>query len=177
MTEHCVIGIDPGLTGAVAFYFPSAPDRVAVDDMPVAGGLVDVAGLHRRVLQMGPTLGIVELVNAMPSAKPGRDGKRRSMGAQSAFNFGAAFAAAQTTVQLAGVPLHLVTPLAWKRHFRLAGGEEGKEAARALALRLFPASASSFARKKDHGRAEAALIARFAADTLLPGLATTEAAA
>lgn len=171
MTEPCIVAIDPGLTGAVAFCFPGAPDRVAVDDMPVAGGAVDVAALSRRITQMGPTLGVIELVNAMPSTKPGRDGKRRAMGAQSAFNFGAAFAAAQTTVLLAGVPLHLVTPAVWKRHHRLAGGEEGKEAARALALRLFPAASTSFARKKDHGRAEAALIARFAADTLLRGIA------
>lgn len=167
MAEHCIVGIDPGLTGAVAFLFPSAPDRVAVDDMPVVDGQVDPQALDRRIRQMGPTLGIVELVNAMPSAKPGKDGKRRTMGAMSAFNFGAAFAIAKTTVLLAGVPLHLVTPVTWKAHHRIVGGEEGKEQSRGLALRLFPASAERFARKKDHNRAEAALIARFAADTLL----------
>lgn len=42
-----------------------------------------------------------------------------------------------------------------------------KERARALAIRLWPAS-RHFERKRDHGRAEAALLARFGAETLLP---------
>jgi crossover junction endodeoxyribonuclease RuvC len=37
---------------------------------------------------------------------------------------------------------------------------------RALALRLFPSTAEHFARKKDHGRAEAALIARYGSEVL-----------
>jgi crossover junction endodeoxyribonuclease RuvC len=46
-----------------------------------------------------------------------------------------------------------------------------KEAARALALRLFPACAEHFRLKKHHGRAEAALIAKFGAETICPAKA------
>jgi crossover junction endodeoxyribonuclease RuvC len=63
----------------------------------------------------------------------------------------------------AAIPLHLVTPAKWKGHLRLSSD---KEQARALALRLFPACSEHFKRKKDHGRAEAALIARYGAETL-----------
>ena len=31
MTTICILGVDPGVTGAVAFYFPGHPERVAVD--------------------------------------------------------------------------------------------------------------------------------------------------
>jgi hypothetical protein len=41
----CILGIDPGLSGATAWYFPAAPDRVAAEDMPVVGGAVHFATL------------------------------------------------------------------------------------------------------------------------------------
>lgn len=151
----CICAIDPGLSGAISFYFPAAPERVAVDDMPVAAGEIDVAALARRVRQFSPSLAIVEQVGPMP-----RDGVRQ------AFGFGGAYAAARATVTLCEVPLRLVTPTTWKRHHGLVGKDDPKEAARALALRLFPASAERFERKKDHNRAEAALIASFAAETM-----------
>ena len=51
----------------------------------------------------------------------------------------------------------------WKRHYGL---NSEKERARALALRLWPTS-EHFGRKKDHGRAEAALLARYGAECAL----------
>lgn len=155
MTGLCVAAIDPGLTGALAFWFPSHPERVAVEDMPLADGEVNVAELDRSLRAFAPAFVVVELVGPMPTD-----------GSVQAFKFGAAYSAAKTTCRLAHVPMHLVTPQTWKKHFRLKGGKEGKEAARNRALSLFPASAESFARKSDHNRAEAALLARFAADTI-----------
>ncbi|GJE44842.1 hypothetical protein [Methylobacterium soli] len=156
MTETCILAIDPGLTGAVAFYFPSEPGRVVVEDMPVVDGEVEPASLIRRIRQMSPTVAIVERVGPMP-----RDG------AVQAFRFGSAYAAAKVAVAACEVPYHLVTPASWKKTYRLAGGPEGKEQSRALALQMFPASSALFTRKKDHGRAEAALLARYCADKLI----------
>ena len=156
MVEVCIAAIDPGLTGAVAFYFPSVPDRVSVEDMPVVNGEIDVAAIARRIRQMAPAFAVVERVGPMP-----RDGCRQ------AFGLGTAYAAAKATVTLCGVPLHLVTPQVWKRHHHLIGAADPKEAGRALALRLFPASAEHFARKKDHNRSDAALLACFAASAFL----------
>jgi crossover junction endodeoxyribonuclease RuvC len=58
------------------------------------------------------------------------------------------------------VPTSLVTPQEWKRYFRLG---PDKAEARLIAARLIPASAGSFARVRDDGRAEAALLALFGA--------------
>jgi crossover junction endodeoxyribonuclease RuvC len=51
----------------------------------------------------------------------------------------------------------VVEPAVWKRFHGLRGGD--KEAGRQRALMLFPSAHALLARKKDHGRAEAALIA------------------
>lgn len=147
----CILGIDPGLSGAAAFYFPAAPDRVAVYDMPVVAKSIDAASLARRIEQMRPDLAIVENVGARPG-----------QGVSSMFRFGVAHGAVLGALAALNVPTHLVSPTSWKRHFKL---DSDKEAARALAIRLWPAC-DHFGRKKDHGRAEAALIARWAAETL-----------
>lgn len=157
MTEPCICAIDPGLTGAVAFFFPSAPDRVRVEDLPAVGGEIDVAALVRRIQQMGPTLAVIEHVHAMP--------KNGSIGS---FKLGMAYGAARAALTASSVPTHIVTPNAWKKHLRLPGGDVGKEAGRAMAIRLFPAVSERFERRKDHNRADAALLALYAAQKLLP---------
>jgi crossover junction endodeoxyribonuclease RuvC len=53
----------------------------------------------------------------------------------------------------------IVEPPKWKRSFHLHGKD--KEGARQLALQRFPSAHALLARKKDHQRAEAALIALF----------------
>ncbi len=151
----CFMAIDPGLTGGIAFYFPSNPERVAVEDMPVIGGEVNVSALIDRIRQMRPTAALIEQVGPMPTD-----------GVMQAFRFGAAYSAAKAAVTACGVPMHLVTPSKWKRDLSLHGGKEGKEAARAMANRIFPAVANQFARKKDHNRAEAALLARYGAERI-----------
>lgn len=156
--EICIVAIDPGLTGAVAFYFPAYSERVSVDDMPVVNGEVDAHALERRIRQLGPALAAVE-----------RQGPQPRDGCKQAFGIGAAYATAKTVATLCHLPVHLVTPSVWKRHHGILGVADPKEAGRALALRLFPASAESFSRKKDHGRSDAALLARFAADTISRG--------
>ena len=66
MTAPSIFGVDPGLSGACAFFFPSAPDRTAVEDMPVVAGEVDCATLAARILQMAPASAVVERVASMP---------------------------------------------------------------------------------------------------------------
>jgi crossover junction endodeoxyribonuclease RuvC len=149
---NCICGIDPGISGALAFYFPKAPDRVLAEDVPVAGENISGALLYDRLQQLQPDVAIIELVSAMPG-----------QGVSSTFKFGRAFGTAVGVIQAAGVPLHFVSPAKWKRHFGLPAD---KEAAREYALRMFPQTSEHFARKRDHGRAEAALIALYAAQTL-----------
>jgi hypothetical protein len=148
----CILGVDPGLSGALAFYFAAEPDRVAVEDMPVVDGTVSAVLLASIVKQYGPSVALIELV----SARPGQ-------GVTSMFNFGKSFGQAIGVLGALQVPTHFVAPKRWKKHFRLSSE---KEEARERALALFPVCADHFRRKKDHGRAEAALIARYGAETL-----------
>jgi crossover junction endodeoxyribonuclease RuvC len=149
------MGIDPGVSGAVAFYFRNNPHGVSVDDVPVAGGQIDPVALAALIKKFAPDMAMIELVHAMPK-----------QGVSSCFNFGMAFGSVRGVIGALQIPLHLVTPGKWKKHFLLSAD---KEDARALAIRLFPASAFQFSRKKDHGRAEACLIARYAADAIIGG--------
>lgn len=161
MTSATILAIDPGVTGALAFLSSSAPHHVTALDMPVVDGEVDALELRRLIYEHLPSVAFVERVNAMPG-----DGTRK-MGASSAFNFGAAAAMARATVLLSKVPMHLVAPTVWKKHFRIPSKTQGgDEAARALALQRFPACADQFRRKKDHGRADAALLALYGASVV-----------
>jgi hypothetical protein len=152
MTAPCILGIDPGLTGAVAFFFPGAPDRVAAEDMPVVAGEIDCATLAARIAQMGPAFAIVERGGAMPG-----------QGVASTFKFSASYGSVRGVLAALQIRSHLVAPAVWKKHFRL---DSDKEKARALALRLFAASPEHFSRKRDHNKAEASLLALFGAPPL-----------
>lgn len=151
LANPCIVGIDPGLHGAVAWYFPSHPHLIRADDMPVVAGEVDAATFAAWVRQMRPTLGVIERVWTRPGE-----------GASRSFKFGTGYGTIQGVLAACEVPYRLVTPQTWKKHHRLPAD---KEQARALALRLWPSS-DLFSRKKDDGRAEAALIARYGAEAI-----------
>lgn len=87
----------------------------------------------------------VEQVNAMPG-----------QGVTSMFNFGEAYGTLKMGVAMAGVPYTLISPVKWKAEMAL--NSDG-EKSRSRALTLFPAESKFFARKMDHNRAEAALLA------------------
>jgi hypothetical protein len=148
----CIMGVDPGVSGAVAFYFVDHPHGVSVADVPIAGGQVDPVALTALIKNFAPSVAMIELVHSMPK-----------QGVASSFNFGMAFGCVRGVIGALQVPLHLVTPGKWKKHFHLTSD---KEQSRELAIRLFPGSAFQFNRKKHHGRAEAALIARYGAEMI-----------
>ena len=153
MKPFLICGCDPGLKGAIAFYFPKFPAQISVYDMPIVGNEVDAAALEAIIRQMKPDLAVCELVGARPG-----------QGVTSMFNFGVSFGRLTGVIAACHVPLSYVTPAKWKKSFGLSSD---KEEARALAIRMWPASAH-FRRRKDEGRAEAALIARYGADAIHP---------
>jgi hypothetical protein len=148
-----IMGIDPGISGAVAFYFPMVPSRISVDDVPVAGGEINGYELARLIKIHRPTLAVVEKVGAMPGN-----------GGVSMFNFGRAYGDVRGVISALNVPMHFVTPQKWKKYFGLTAD---KEMSRLRAIRMFPAVADSFKLKKHDGRAEAALLALYGAEVLL----------
>jgi len=151
-TALCIAAFDPGSSsGAVAFLYAPYLDTMAAEDLPVANGQIDGATLTARLKQMNPDVAVIERVAAMPR-----------QGVSSTFKFGTAFGIIQGVVAGLGIPAHFVAPGKWKRHFGLTAE---KEESRARALQLWPARSELFSRKKDHGRAEAALLARYFAET------------
>ena len=147
MATICICAIDPGLTGAVAFYFPEQ-DAISVYDMPVVDKDVDAASLAEMLRRFNPDFAIVERV----ASRPGQ-------GVSSAFKFGGGFGIVRGVIAALGVPMRLVTPQRWKKSMGL---DADKEKSRAMALRKWPSRSELFARKKDHGRAEAALLGLYA---------------
>jgi crossover junction endodeoxyribonuclease RuvC len=71
--------------------------------------------------------------------------------------YGRAVGAIEAVLSCCEIPMTIVEPTAWKKFHQLRGSD--KEARRQRALQLFPSAHALLARRKDHGRAEAALIA------------------
>lgn len=152
-----ILGIDPGLNGgaAVLHVEPGLARVVGLIDIPITGKeakrRVNTCGLSQWIKAHEPDVAFIERAGVMP---------RQGIG--SGFIYGRAVGAIETTITLAGVPLHVIEPQTWKRHFQLPGGE--KETARQAVLTLLPDAAYLIPRKKHHNRAEAILVALYGAD-------------
>ena len=162
------LGIDPGLSGALAVLHireHGLPIQLDVFDMPILA--IEVNGkVKRRVDLPGLSwyletpslikanrretiaLAVCENPNSMPE-----------QGTVSAFNFGYTCGATHGILAALGIPHRLVRPAAWKRAMGLTAD---KDATRYIASQRFPAFSHLWARKKDDGRAEAALLALYA---------------
>jgi crossover junction endodeoxyribonuclease RuvC len=164
-------GIDPGVTGAVCS-IDSITREVAFWDTPVATirsgktfkNQMDPHACARileslRDQSRGEILVTIEKVNAMPSI-PGTDEIARSMGATSAFNFGMGFGMWIAICAALQIPYQLVHPATWKAALMQGMGKE-KDASRVKAMQLYPYTASDLARKKDHARGDALLLAHY----------------
>lgn len=150
------IGIDPGLTGAIAVLGDG--EYRDVIDMPTVGRgkagrqSVNTAELasYLRALVCGAGGADVCAVIEDVAARPGQ-------GVTSMFRFGHACGAVDGVLGALRVRVARVSPARWKRHHGLLGAE--KDASRGAAIDLYPSAPLS--RKRDHGRADALLLARW----------------
>jgi hypothetical protein len=146
-----IIGIDPGLTGALALY-DTEKKTVQIKDMPVVDKNVSPHGLYRlfrNVTLLPVELVAVEQVHSMPR-----------QGVASTFKFGVGYGMILEVVACFELPIVHAIPSKWTRDLNLGND---KEKHRRRAIETWPAQASLFARVKDEGRADAALIALWAA--------------
>lgn len=154
MTATCFMGIDPGLSGAIAVYDPEA-QTVECFDMPIydikGKKHVDLYGIARIVdaFHLRIKGAVIEEVGAMPG-----------QGVSSMFKFGFSAGAVQGVVAANFIPSRTVRPAIWKKAVGLPHGAT-KDASRKLASQIFPQSSHLWARVKDDGRAEATLLAIF----------------
>lgn len=152
-----ILAIDPGITGALAFLDTDKPSRVAVFDMPILDGDVNPHVLRDHIQTFMPDQAIIERASSRPK-----------QGVAGVWRFSAAYTTACVVVRLMNIPLKITTPAHWKKALKLHGGKDGKEQARTLAVDLFPVCAQHFSRVKDHGRAEAALLALYFGQYAIP---------
>jgi len=157
-----VLGVDPGISGGLAVVEiadGAAPGLVECIDIPAVGTgakeRVDVAAIRNFIDRHKPIRALIERAQAMPK-----------QGASSGFKYGRAVGAIEATIALCSIPVEIVEPAAWKRFWKLPGKD--KESGRQKALQLFPTAHAALARKRDHGRAEAALIALYGARSWRP---------
>jgi crossover junction endodeoxyribonuclease RuvC len=140
-----IVGIDPGLTGAIAWISNGRAGGVV--DMPVGDKTVDAAALADILRAINPDVVVIEKTQAMPKN-----------GSIASFSLGSSTGTAVGVATTLGHPVVRLRPGDWKKASGLTGKD--KEASRFLARELFPYMGHVLTRKKDADRAEALLIAR-----------------
>jgi crossover junction endodeoxyribonuclease RuvC len=147
-----VCALDPGAKGAIAWVSRDG-HLIDVEDMPMSNirgkPRVTAAGVALALRARPVRLVVIEGVGSMPD-----------QGVASSFAFGYAAGLLEGVAAGLGLPVEIVFAAAWKRR---AGVSKDKGAARQMASRFWPGAADKFKRVRDDGRAESALLARWAA--------------
>ena len=157
-----IIGIDPGLSGAIAIL--ENKQVITLIDMPVmaegkknkrqlnSAQLVSI--IKENIKNNEEVVVVVEQVNAMPG-----------QGVTSMFNFGQTFGAIKGVCAALDLPIFFVRPSRWKKYFELINSS--KDSSRTKAIEMYPSISNQLAKKKDVNKSDAILIARFYYETRL----------
>lgn len=153
------VGIDPGISGAVAAVH-SHDGFLGLWDMPV---MANGKGTSKVKTQVNPAALMRILVSEIGGGDDCLVGLERiasmpGQGVASMFSMGDSFGSIRACVSVWGMPMELLTPQQWKRHYNVTGDQQ-KEVARAKAIQLYPTAELHL--KKHHNRAEALLIAHY----------------
>ena len=150
-----ILGIDPGLSGALALY-DHAAGKLDIHDCPLADDngkkTMFLPGIAMIIAEGRIGKCVIERAQAMPK-----------QGVSGMFNYGRGYGCYLGILAALKVPYDRVTPQVWKKSLNVPSD---KDATRARASELLPAHSQLWMRKKDHGRAEAALIAYYGATRL-----------
>ena len=138
-----IIGIDPGLSGAIAVL---ENDKVLkIYDMPVmaegkknkrqlnSAQLVNI--IKENIKNHDEINVVVEQVNAMPG-----------QGVTSMFNFGQTFGAIKGVCAALSLPIFFVRPSKWKKYFELINSS--KDSSRTKVIEMYPSIANQLSKKK-----------------------------
>ena len=157
-----IIGIDPGITGAICFF----EDRKIIDliEMPnMAAGKknkrqVNGAQVYNEIFERIKNYNkkdikvVIEQVSAMPG-----------QGVTSMFNFGQSFGVLKGICSAMQLPMYFVRPAKWKKYYNLIKSK--KDASRTKVIEIFPYISTQLSKKKDSNKADAILIASFFYET------------
>ena len=155
-----IIGIDPGVSGAICVL--KEGKILEVYEMPT---MIDGKKNKRQVNGAEVTniflkelnnkykaKVVVEHVTAMPG-----------QGVTSMFNFGQSFGVLKGICAALKLPIYFVRPVKWKKHFNLI--KTNKDASRTKVIEIFPYISSKISRKKDSNKADSILIAKYFEET------------
>ena len=153
-----IIGIDPGISGAICFFEDGQIKEII--DMPVMadgkknkrqvnGPQVynEISSRINKFSKKDITV-VIEQVSAMPG-----------QGVTSMFNFGQSFGVLKGICSAMQLSMFFIRPVKWKKYFGLIKTE--KDASRTKVIEIFPYISSQLSRKKDSNKADAVLIASF----------------
>ena len=157
-----IIGIDPGISGAICFF--ENGKILDVIEMPTMNEgkknkrQVNGAQIYNEISkQINKThIEDVRVIVEQVSAMPGQ-------GVTSMFNFGQSFGVIKGICSAMQLSLYFVRPAKWKKYFNLINSE--KDASRARAIEIFPYFSTQLSKKKDSNKADAILIASFYHET------------
>jgi|TARA_B100000809_G_C14946793_1_gene462430 crossover junction endodeoxyribonuclease RuvC len=153
-----IIGIDPGISGAICF-FENGEVKEILDIPNMAEGKKNKRQINgpqiyneisKRIINIPKkeVVVVIEQVSAMPG-----------QGVTSMFNFGQSFGVLKGICSAMQLSMHFVRPAKWKKYFNLIKTE--KDASRTKVIEIFPYISSQLSRKKDSNKADAILIASF----------------
>lgn len=154
------VGIDLGVSGAMAALDPARGMRLW--DLPIVadpdtGKRLDARAfleLLRYAIPANET-GVVMAENVHVMRVAGRAMSHSTESTLVGLRY-----AVHALVDVARVPMRLVQPQAWKKHYGIKADKTGQQA-RDMVVRLYPHAAGQVKRVKDHNRAEAVLIAHY----------------
>jgi len=155
-----IVGIDPGVSGAICILRNGKVTMTC--DMPI---MVDGTKSKRQV-------NAAELANILINEKIGEQDKiilesvsaMPGQGVTGMFSFGQSFGVIKGVCAALKLPLHLVRPVKWKKHFNLLNSE--KDASRTKVIEMYPYISSQVSKKKDSNKADAILIAKYFFETI-----------
>ena len=157
-----IIGIDPGISGAICFMekgriidvidMPSMADGKKNKKQVNGSQLFNEISSYTKHKSIEDIKVIIEHVSAMPG-----------QGVTSMFNFGQSFGILKGMCSAMQLPMFFVRPAKWKKYFNLINSE--KDASRTKVIEMFPRISNKLSRKKDNNKADAILIAQYFENT------------
>jgi crossover junction endodeoxyribonuclease RuvC len=157
-----VIGIDPGISGAICFLkngriidvieMPTMTEGKKNKKQVNGSQIFNEISERFQKLDKNNIRVVIEQVSAMPG-----------QGVTSMFNFGQSFGILKGICAAMQLPMFFVRPAKWKKYFNLINSE--KDASRTRAIEIFPYFSSQLSKKKDSNKADAILIASFYHET------------
>ena len=157
-----IIGIDPGISGAICLFengrilkvieMPTMTDGKK-NKKQVNGAQIyheisnNIKNFDKKDIKI-----VIEQVSAMPG-----------QGVTSMFNFGQSFGILKGICSAMQLSMYFVRPAKWKKYFNLINSE--KDASRTRAIEIFPYFSSQLSKKKDSNKADAILIASYFYET------------